>query len=223
MCGIDMILINRTNCLRPASVLTRLKLHIAMLLKVDLWPQYQKWNKQDTWCVSLLLLILYLIQHFLPKNQVVQEQPIKLARIICRILETMSTVSAERSNLWQDLWPVVASLPEIDLYVYIFLSSYITHWLTTRLRKWVDALSGENECMSMHDQNDFSMIFRLVTAFHLAFQSHVCFRFHTHPDSQVHFYNVYVITWFPLDRAPTERSAWSTNKVHERKKDENSK
>jgi len=99
MCGIDMILINRTNCLRPASVLTRLKLHIAMLLKVDLWSQYQKWNKQDTWCVSLLLLILYLIQHFLPKNQVVQEQPIKLARIICRILETMSTVSAERSNL----------------------------------------------------------------------------------------------------------------------------
>ena len=99
MCDIDIILINGTNCLRPASVLTRLKLHITMLLKVELWLQYQKWNKQDTWCVFLLSLILYHVQYFLPENQVVQEQPIKLARIICRILETMSTVSAERSNL----------------------------------------------------------------------------------------------------------------------------
>jgi len=99
MCDIEIILLNGTNCLRPASVLTRLKLHITMLLKVELWPQYQKWNKQDTWCVFLPSLILYLVQYFLPENQVVQEQPIKLARIICHILETMSTVSAERSNL----------------------------------------------------------------------------------------------------------------------------
>ena len=68
----------------------------------------------------------------------------------------------------------LASLPEIDLYV-IFVSFYITRWLTGRLGKWVGAFLG---CRSMHTiwhihSTRSEWFFHLVTAFHFTFHTNL--------------------------------------------------
>ena len=103
----------------------------------------------------------------------------------------------------------LASLPEIDLYV-IFVSFYITRWLTGRLGKWVGAFLG---CRSMHTiwhihSTRSFLIFSscyCISPFILISPSYVCFCLHTHLDGRVHFS---VFTWFPLDRVATKRRSY---------------